>query len=258
MIQVEAIADDLRAKYNSDLLKFEEEFTYPFGKDRFRINHGKDYFNFFDLIGKPYIFVAFDKDKIVGIAIFVLRDQTENPFWYICDLKIAPEYRGKGIAELIFLKAIKCKSISDKIYGISMDSQMGENKLINFSKKLKHLSLERKETLFFYIVQIKELETISKYIEKRYGPYGFLSLSGTKDLVMQSNQEIYHLLHIVPEQKSNKELSEIACPDIMFCAESSSLTHQKMQELGIRHACTASVISNMDLPNWDWILSSEI
>lgn len=258
MIEIKEITGDIRTQYNSDLLKFEEEFTYPFGEDKFKINHGADYFHFFDLIGTPHIFAAFDNNKIVGVAIFVLRDFNKMPFWYICDLKIHPKYRGKGIPERIFLKAIKYKSISNKIYGISMDSQMAGNKLINFSKRIKHLSLAHKETLFFYIVQAKELETLSEYIESKYGPYGFLSLSGIKDLIMQSNNEIYPLLHIVPINKANKKISDIDGYDIMFCAESSSLTNQKMQEIGIKHVCTASIISNMNLTNWNWILSSEI
>ncbi len=69
MIEIIRITNDLREKYNSQLLSFENNFTYPFADDSFRISHGKNYFRFFDLLGEPYILIAIDKNQIVGIAV---------------------------------------------------------------------------------------------------------------------------------------------------------------------------------------------
>lgn len=79
----------------------ERGITYPLGEDRFAIDHGSDYFAFFDRLGETTTFVALDGDAVVGCATGVLRDidraGRRSQAWYCCDLKVTRSHRGRRI-----------------------------------------------------------------------------------------------------------------------------------------------------------------
>ena len=88
-----------REIYSKKLQNFEKEFTYPLGNESFYINHGleKDYFVFFEKLGKPNIMVLENNNEIIGLCCAILRNINGKNIWYICDFKIKKEFRGKKL-----------------------------------------------------------------------------------------------------------------------------------------------------------------
>ena len=79
---------------------FEQQFTYPLGKDCFfRIEHGVDYARFYRSIGTACCFVAKHNDQVLAVMSVAIRpllcpDGSEQTVCYLGDLKIAPAARG--------------------------------------------------------------------------------------------------------------------------------------------------------------------
>lgn len=265
MIKIVEITNNLREDYNSQLLSFEKYFTYSFGNDSFSINHGSNYFRFFDLLGTPYILVIKDKECIIGVTVLVLRniDVLNNgqlePIWYICDLKIHPDYRGKGIIQQISNFATSNYSkLATKIYGISMNSSSDKvNRVIFLAKHLTNIDLTYQETLIFYLLNKNQLNNSRNLLMRYFSEYGYFSLNQIKDLVMMSTEKSLPLIHLVPKNKSNIT-EEVEDVDYMLCLPSSNTLKNEFAQIGIIPTTTASIISNYTEANWNFILSNEI
>src|SRR4051812_20982602 len=79
-------------KHNQLLKEFEKKMShyYPLGNDEFRIDHGKEYCNFFRRIGTMHMAILKDGGKIYGTGCAILRNINKcnvRKCWYICDLK---------------------------------------------------------------------------------------------------------------------------------------------------------------------------
>lgn len=267
MIRIIEITDNLREEYNNKLLKFEQLFTYPLGGDNFVINHGKDYFKFFDLLGRPYIMAIVDDEQLVGVAIIILRNidilniGKLEPVWYICDLKIHPNYRGKFIIHKVFHFAIKkYGAISRKIYGISMNSNdLESNKLINLATRIPALKLKQEGMLLFFLINNTQLDQIITLLNQHYSKLGYCSLMSVKNLIMSSTSTPIPLIHLVPGGKSNVVINRDDNNDFMFCVSlSNKPLIQELDQIKIQYVATASVISNITGCNWSFISSNEV
>jgi len=266
MTEIIEVTDDLRKKYNNQLLEFEQNFIYPFGHHSFVISHGYNYFKFFDSLGKPYILAITDKDRIVGVAVFILRNidiyssGKSELVWYICDLKIHPDYRGKFIIRDIFNFAVKkYGAISPKIYGISMNSMpINNNRLINLANRIPIIDLSFQSTLFFYLMRKTQFDQISQTVKLYHNELGYFSNIGVKDLVMTSSAKPMPLIHVGPFNKSNNVPSSTSDDYFMFCIPSFSLLIEKLELVETKPVAKASIISNITDSNWNFILSSEI
>lgn len=132
--QVDLNDTQSRHWYSEKLKEFEQQFSYPLNPQTgsfFKIVHGNnassnnskiehsDYFSFFEQMGEPLYLVAttsiknrtnnFDEKQIIGAgcAILVkpkLTGINHPSYWYLCDFKIAPEFRGQGILGRMLLK----------------------------------------------------------------------------------------------------------------------------------------------------------
>jgi hypothetical protein len=82
------------------LARFETQFTYPLGPDRFfRISHGDDYPRFFRAMGEAACFVAVRQGVVLGTLGAAIRrllrpGEPECAAVYLGDLKISPAARG--------------------------------------------------------------------------------------------------------------------------------------------------------------------
>jgi hypothetical protein len=94
------------------LERFEEQFHYPLGPERFfRITHGKDYPRFFRAMGDGACFVAERESRILGVMGAALRRLAlpggeERPAVYLGDMKIDPAARG-GRTLLRLVEAVR-------------------------------------------------------------------------------------------------------------------------------------------------------
>ena len=84
------------------LEEFEQSFLYPLGpQQKFRISHGRQYLPFFRAMGEATLLVAQHAGTVLGTLVLVRRmvqirtptETVESPAYYLCDLKIRPEWQ---------------------------------------------------------------------------------------------------------------------------------------------------------------------
>lgn len=114
------------------LAEFEQSFLYPLGSNqKFRISHGKEYLPFFRAMGEVTLMVAEHEGNVLGTVVLVRRivrihsasGAREEPAYYLCDLKLRPEWRQSPL--LVRLIKAVMKHILDhggqRCYGVVMD-----------------------------------------------------------------------------------------------------------------------------------------
>ena len=278
--------------YNTDLKLFEHKMVqkYPLGNDSFTINHGDNYFSFFQRLGEVYYFLIVKEKQIIGTGCAILRECGNNKFWYLCDLKISKEHRGQNLTIGLFVKMFwKFFFKVWQGYLISMDPNSSQ--IVHIFNKIKNLLYIdiKNDKLLIYSLPKEHMETIEKYLEPVFGKITYLSLAGKKDLVISSTNraiDLYHLQHgplkigtessdflgapmnfdlqssrgSVTAKENTKILKEI--PDgatIMFCLNSNSPLVNILEKYNITTNISATIISyRMDFFDWNNILTSDI
>jgi len=256
-----------REEYNEKLIQFESVFCYPLGADTFSINHGLDYFAFFDQLGRTHVFIGQEDDQIVAVAIAVSRNidlyncGNKEKVWYICDLKVHPNHRGKKFLEdFIILCTKKHKHADSKVYGISMNPLNGINRLTLLLPKLSVLSglkLSISEELIFYSINHSQLIKVKNLLINRYGKLGFVSLSKQKDLILSSTQKPIDILHF--SENGEFDFSSVEnTTKYMFCFTKHDSLNNDFENLSIHPIATASIFSNITDCDWRFIRTYEI
>ena len=261
IIEINSLVD--RVSYNQHLKDFEGLFSYPFGDNRFRIDHGNDYFSFFESLGKPYCFAAKENGKIVALCIAVLRKLPVNGnpsknVWYLCDLKIHPNYRGQFIVYKILNYAFPQHSkLSNKIYGISMNSKNDQtNRIVRFISRLPHLNLKHKCNIKFYLLKTTDSNFSKRFINKHKS--NFISLSGKKDLILESTKQALPIMHYSKRKFGSSIIEGKQNSNYMFCYEEGHSNCINFSSNNIISVASASVVANFTSNSWDFIESGEI
>jgi hypothetical protein len=259
MIQIHDIDFKSRDKYNKVLLDFENLFKYPFGNDYFKINHGENYFKFFDLLGEPCFFIAKEDNKVLAICVAILKTVNLDPYekvWYLCDLKVHPHYQGRFIVQKILNYAhLRCSKTSNKVYGISMNQATSySNKFINYAQRLPYLNIKFQEILEFYLLDKHQKES-NEFIKSNKNR--FVSLTGIKDLILESSGKPLSFMHYVASSHHTVTLLEDEMKFMVCCPKNSKLSNI-FKDLNIYPITTASILANFESNSWDLINSSEI
>lgn len=260
------ITPDLREDYNLKLQNFEKIFSYPLGQDHFYIDHGDNYYSFFDRLGKPHIYVGLsDSQEIVAVSVAVLRDidlrgkGKVEKVWYLCDLKVHPDFRGiKFIRQVIDRAFIEYSSLSNQIYGITMNPGIGNNRVVPFASRLSKLGLRFSGDLSFYILDETQKDMARLLIEKHFGPYHFMSLRGQKDLILESTGLPLPFVHYATKSNPQFFMTQQEDCQFMFCFPSSHPIVDEMKGIGMFPNSSASILSNMDNVDWTFIKSCDI
>lgn len=256
-------------QYNSQLKQFETELNqwYPLNDtDSFRIDHGANYCKFFERMGKHYINLAVDDHKkIIATGSGVLRkislninDRSKSKVWYICDLKVAPHFRNQWIPFKMLLKSVYRIYETRKIYGISMGSA---EKVIKLSQKIPCFNFKPSGRLLIYSLDSEKMTTVCPILTKHRGLISFQSLTGIKDLILKSTNQVYPILHVCWGNKfeSNQHFLPINGYQHMFCCPDNDPMKHELQQIGIETETYATIISmNMDNCDWKFILTSDI
>jgi hypothetical protein len=157
-----------KSYYNPRLKDFERRLrqSYPLGDETFHIDHGRDYFAFFERMGDMFYFAlthpsmgppsfvnlpkekgssteGASKEEVFGSVCYVLQDlplrvplrvkgKAGPPLRvrvaYLCDLKIDPRYRGLGYTNLLWTRTIPTILLRTRyFYAISMNPKEGES-----------------------------------------------------------------------------------------------------------------------------------
>jgi hypothetical protein len=100
------------APHAASLRELERSVRYPVadGAEHFFIDHGPRYHPFFSTLGEAFFLLALEGERVAGVVVGVKRsvDWCGRPVrsFYLCDLKIAPEHRGRGLVQRMILHGL--------------------------------------------------------------------------------------------------------------------------------------------------------
>jgi hypothetical protein len=258
--------------YLDQILDLERGATYPYGNQFFKIEHGKDYFAFFERLGKLSYYALIDEHRVAGVVAAILRTipthKGMKKIWYYCDLKIHPDYRGRHLpikmAYPIYLRNIlTCRSG----FGISMNPATGsrQNRMKKLSKWLKWISISADTQLCLFSLDQDAMQKALPVLEHYRGKVHFLSLEGIKDLILTHDQSRIPLLHVQfgEQRKENNYQYKHSTPQIghihMFCVTSEDPLVAELTKMQLSPSSTMTLFNHgMKLHHWDWILTSDL
>ena len=261
-------SEDERA-CQTQVAALEKKATYPLGpNESFKIDHGADYFAFFKRLGQLSYYTAFREEELVAVGCGVLRDlalkpdQPKEKCWYLCDLKVDPASRGQHIPLYMFMKAAYKAWTSTRGYAISMNPTGSENRVVKMFRNHGWIPVDEPKQLALFSMNQDEMQRAEHTLEKHRGPVSYLSLQGTKDLILSSTGQPLPLLHAQfgPCKDANPTY-ELPQPGFthMFVAPVGDALYQELISLNIQPSTTASIISRgMKECDWSFILTSDI
>lgn len=262
------IREDARPQYQERLAQLEQHFTYPYGSDRFRLDHGEAYYAFFDRLGDVHAYAFVDDDEILGVGIAILR---RVPFtrgarprraWYLADGKTHPAHRGQKLsyraATRRFLPTyLRCP----RGYAISMNPGDGsENGVVRHALRFRLAPLSIGGILGIYTFDAPAMREVEPLLIDHRGPVSYLSLEGKKDLIMQSTGARLPLIHVQfgPCAERGEPAPTPGCTH-MFCALEGDRLHRELGARGVLPAATATVLAHrMNRCDWQFVLTSDI
>lgn len=254
-----------RHSWAASLQELESKAIYPLGADFFKIDHGQDYFAFFDRMGEPHFHLAVHENQVVACAAGVLRNLnwkgSTKKVWYLCDLKVHPQFRGhhlpgRLLKKNLFQNYFKCS----RTYAISMNPNGGENPVVRIIQKMTWIPIRPVHTLNFF--NLNHGQALSACDLLRPSPQ-FISLSKKKDLILQSSGRAMQMLHA---QFDENGIDHPSPPqkdfDHLFCAIENTSRCHTLKKWTAPFA-TATVLSHRmsflrEPEDWNFILSSDI
>lgn len=183
-----------REELSKKISEMENDIYYPLGDDHFKIDHGKDYFAFFERLGDLHYWCVLDNEKIIGVAAGILREVNDETVWYLCDLKVRKEYRQKGIPKFIFKNAFIYNFKNTKVYkayAVSMDSNDGKSPFKKIKKSTFGL-LKKNKSLKIYSLTKNDYLSICH----KLGKHRLVHTNDKKELILKSNNKKLSLFHI--------------------------------------------------------------
>jgi hypothetical protein len=265
MIEIKALKKEDWTEFGAKLQELESVAEYPYGDDFFKLNHGDNYFAFFARMGEPLFHVALDGNRVVACAAGILRElEIENKTmraWYLCDLKVRPEYQGRQVTTGLFKKNLfrnyfKCS----RGYAISMNPAQGENRVVKLLTRLPQIPVGYAGKLNFFSFNQNEAANVQKELESELGQISYLSLRSKKDLIMKSTNAPLPLFHI--QHGAMAEASATPTPleegTYMICSfDESNLNNFLKNHFPV--SATASILAHRLKPkDWNFILTSDI
>ena len=265
MIRIKVLNQKSKKEFNKGLQKVEKKMIYPYGSDSFRIDHGESYFAFFDRMGESIFHIATDKDEVVacgcGISRVVPKNGSLIKVWYLCDLKVDLEYRGRRLPSRLFRRNLifnylKCP----RGYTISMNPKNEKNRVVELLHKFPLIPARFATMLCFFELSMKEAKSVEIEVSQILGQHiKFLRLSGVKDIILKSTSKPMPLFHAQYGPMADPKATKIEVEGrYMFCTPKSSDLYQLLSSK-FNVVTTATVLSHrMDGFDWGFILSSDI
>ncbi len=256
--------------FQQSVSALERGVTYPLGNDRFAIDHGVDYFAFFRRLGELSYFVALDGQRVAAVCAAVLRrippsaGKPPEPCWYVCDLKVHPDYRRHHIPWQMFCHGFPRKYPQcPRGYAISMNPGDGSpNPVVRLATHFHLAPVSVGSLLAIYSLAAAPMRSIEDILRRARGPLAYLSLAGVKDIVLSSTRRPMPLLHLQHGLTASSSVAPGSAIDDhvhMFCLPANDPLQCQLAGLGIHASASASVIHHR-MGRWDWrgVLTSEI
>jgi hypothetical protein len=287
-MKFQRISPDQRQAWQPQIVAIEQTTRYPLGDDWFEIDHGDDYFAFFDRLGDIDYYIGLapqpgleqqsqqpleQQSEQLQVAIVGAGILRQVPFqqgaapqaaWYLCDLKVHPQHQGKR-GSLGILRYAVAQGIgrADRGYLISMNPGDGSpNRLVRVLERWPLVSLKQVETLNIYSVDASQMQRLEPLLNRHRGPICYQSLDGIKDLRLQSTGEVLPLLHVqwaAPSAAGSARNHTATGFAHMFCAPSQDALAIELNKIGLQPTATASIVAHgMKDCDWRFVLTSDI
>jgi hypothetical protein len=260
-VRVVEVTRRLRPRYRRAIEALDAETTYPLGADRFRIDHGEDYFAFFDRLGDVHYFVTLDQGEVAGVAAGIVRRIPERA-WYLCDLKVRAGHRGRHIPLLMLKRAffpnyLRCR----RGYAISMNKPgETENRIARLLSRFRWIPIAAAARLELFSLDAAAMRASAPLVARHRGPLSYLSLGGKKDIVLESTGAPMPLRHVQfgPCAEPGRGEPEEGCVHMLCAPEGDDLAVALRAE-GHAASASATVIHHrMGRSDWRFILTSDI
>lgn len=249
-----------RSLYQERLAALEKKARYPLGQDTFTLDHGRDYFAFFDRLGHVEYRAALDGDRVVAVGCGILR-RVPKRVWYLGDLKVDPAYRGQRIplrmlSRAFLLNYLRCP----RGYAISMNPPSGENRVVRLLQKFRWARLSVPAFLEIYSLDDARMRQLAPLVAEHRGPISYLSLAGKKDLILGSTGKPLPILHVQWGPCGEKGYAEPRDGHgHMLCAPAGDALANALAERGVAPTATASILQHrMRWSDWRFVLTSDI
>lgn len=271
-LRIVTVRGEARRAHAESIRALGASASYPLGTDRFRIDRGDDVFAFLDRMGEATLELALDGDRVVAMSARVLRPGRRR-CWYLCDLKVHPDHRGRRITARFVRHAFaRAYARCGRGYAVTMDpvgAAGAANPVVQLVGRIGFVPF-RRSGLEVYDLDENEARAHAALLEAHRGPVRYESLAGVKDLVLQSTGAPIPLLHarFGPDERDGS-----AGPDAgrtpggaprqghrhMLCAPEGSPLARALAGRGLRPSATATVLHHrMDPAFLDTLLTSEI
>lgn len=240
---------------------------YPLGDDSFRLDHGADYFAFFRRLGALHYYAAQTEGRVAAVGAGIIR---RVPFqqggrarrtWYLCDLKVDPQYRGRRLPQKLMSRAflpgyLRCR----RGYAISMNPPDRTNRVVHLLERFRWARIRLAGQLLIYSVDAETMRRLQPVLESHRGPVSYLSLAGKKDLILGSTGARVPLIHAQfgPCAESGAG-APVAGHTHMFCAPDDDALARAVSGHGIVPSATAAIVAHgMEPCDWRFVLTSDI
>ncbi len=267
-IEVKELNEQEYIEFLPRITDFQTRFTFPIDSKHFYFDNGKDYFAWFKNMGDLHYFVALDGEQVVAVAAQVTRQlvsssgEKTEPFWYLCDLKVHPDYRGLGIPEKIFTNRFphhyfRCP----RGYAITIDPiDKSENAIVRMLQNFPMIPFSVATKMGIIMLDTELMEEVDPILRRHRGPISYSSSAGTRDIVPEFGGDPLPILHAQfgpCGQPGYNDPQEGHAH--MFCAPLEDALIKDLEIRGIRPVTTMTVIHHR-LENWQWqfILTNEI
>ncbi|NES98842.1 MAG: hypothetical protein F6K32_27485, partial [Desertifilum sp. SIO1I2] len=190
-----------RLQFQASIAAIEQIAQYPLGNDFFQIEHGLNYFAFFDRLGDVHYYVALDGDRVAAVGAGILRQLAGSLAWYLCDLKVHPDYQRQYLSLRLLRSALggnqqKCDSQRDRFANRLYAILMNPSRLASIYQRFPFVQFRHATTLNLYSFDAQTMDRFSPLVVAHRGPISYLSLQGIKEIRLASSGDIFPLLHV--------------------------------------------------------------
>ena len=198
-IEVKELSEDEYDTFRPRISDFQTRFTFPINHQHFYFDNGDDYFSWFRTMGQLHYFVALDGEEVVAVAAQITRQlvnsagEKTEPFWYLCDLKVHPDYRGLGIPEKIFTNRFphhyfRCP----RGYAVTIDPiDQSENAIVRMLQNFPMIPFSVATKLGVIMLDTELMEEVDPILRRHRGPISYSSAAGIRDIVPNPAENHY-------------------------------------------------------------------
>lgn len=158
MYKIVKVTNNNRQELSSQLRQLKKSSIYPLGSREFYIDHGEDYFGYYENIGEMHYWCVLDGSKVIGSICGVITQLSDGQkAYYVCDLKVVSGYTGRGLARKLFRKVFFYMLFRRGIYrayAILMNSDDPEQSGASYKKVvyINHNIVTEKDELRIYLL----------------------------------------------------------------------------------------------------------